>query len=303
MGEDQGGEPQQQIIGVDSDPFLPVPYVTEFTNKTPTFKPLILTGIRAWIIAMLEWGSLKFIDKAPTSVWIASGVIAVIAYVIFENQNWLNFKNRKYFPVSMTLLIVIWAGITAYGYYTIDTPNAVAANLQSQLTAMTRERDAARQERDAAVRVQSRGTVNSPTRAATPSGGQPPQPPDDPNAYPPLTLARERALVDELVTAKDVLGPVPLIAAGAHNEARAYRNALMPLFDRAQVPTPTGDDAIHGPDQTGVMVALQDLNNPSPAAKKILEILTSTGFRPKVIEANPDLKSWSFYVFIGPQPL
>jgi hypothetical protein len=292
---------RQEIVEAEEEPYLPVPYVTEFTNQTPTIWPLLQTAIRAWVIAMLEWGSLRFIDEAPTSVWIASSIIAAVAWVLVENKNWLNFKNRKYFPVSMTFLFVVWLGVTAWGYYNSGAPNAVASNLQSQLVKATKERDAARQERDAALRVQSRGTA--PTAVVTPSSGQPPQPSDDPNAYPPLTLARERALVDELVAAKKVLGPVPLIAAGAHNEARAYRNALMPLFDRAQVLTPIGDDAIHGPDQSGVMVALQDLNDPPPAAKKILEILTSTGFRPKVIPANPDLKSWSYYVFIGPQPL
>jgi hypothetical protein len=295
--------PPQEIIEAATEPYLPVPYVTNFTNQTLTITPLLLTAIRVWIVAMLEWGSLRFIDQAPASVWIASSVIAAVAWVILENRDWLNFKNRKYFPVSMTVLFLIWAGITAYGYYSEGAPNAVASNLQSQLTEVTKQRDAVRQERDAALRSLQSGAGTSMQPPARQPSGQVAPPADDPNLYPPLIRERQRALVDELVAAKDILGPVPLIAAGAQNEARAYRNALMPLFDRAQIVTPTGDDATHAPDQTGVMVALQDLNNPSPAARKILEILTSTGFRPKVISANPNLKQWDFYIFIGPQPL
>ena len=299
---DDDTPPQRQVIETGAEHYLPVPYVTEFTNQTATIKPLVLTGIRAWIIAMLEWSSLKFIDKAPTSVWIASSIIAAIAWVIFENQNWLNFKNRRYFPVSMTLLFLIWICITAYGYYTIDTPTAVASNLQSQLTSVTKERDAARQERDAATRaLQGHNAAQTPQTSQSPTP-QAPQPPDDPNAYPPLTRERERALVSELTNAKDILGTVPIFRAGAHNEAYAYRIHMLELFDRAGVPAiPAGDETTGGPDQTGVMVAFADLNNPSPAAQKLLEILTETGFRPKVIQAKPG--RGDFYIFIGPQPL
>jgi hypothetical protein len=289
---------RQQVAEAEDEPYLPVPYVTEFTNQTATIKPLVLTSVRAWIIAMLEWSSLKFIDKAPTSVWIASSVIAAIAWVIFENQNWLNFKNRRYFPVSMTLLFVTWVCITAYGYYTIDTPNAVASNLQSQLSAMTKERDAARQERDAAVRIKQEGRAAQSAQAPTP---QSPPAPEDPNQYPELNRARERALVDELANARDVLGVVQILSADGHNDAANYRNSLMVLFNRAIIPAVAGGLPMSSPHQAGVMVALADLNKPSPAAKKILEILTDTGLRPRVIQGKPT--QGDYYIFIGPLPL
>jgi hypothetical protein len=88
--------------------------------------------------------------------------------------------------------------------------------------------------------------------------------------------------------------------AAAQNEAYNYRTGLLQLFDRAGVPIEAGDAPSGGPDQTGVMVAIADLNNPSPAAKKILEIFTVTGMRPKVIQNK---RTGDYYVFIGPRPL
>lgn len=131
----------------------------------------------------------------------------------------------------------------------------------------------------------------------TPSG---PVTADDPNEYPPLTRERQRALVNELVQSKDILGTVPIHRAAAHNEAYNYRTGLLQLFDRAGVPVEAGDAPSGGPDQTGVMVAIADLTNPSPAAKKILEIFTVTGMRPKVIQNK---RTGDYYVFIGPRPL
>jgi hypothetical protein len=103
-----------------------------------------------------------------------------------------------------------------------------------------------------------------------------------------------------LANAKDSLGVVSVYRAGAQNDAFNYRQQLLTLFDRAGVPVEVGDAPSAGPDQTGVMVAIVDLNNAPPEAKKILEILTITGFRPKVI---PNKRNGGWYVFIGPQPL
>jgi hypothetical protein len=212
---------------------LPTPYVTQYTNKTLAITPLVLTGIRVWAVAMLEWGSLRFIDHAPVSVWIASSIIAAFVLVVLERQDWLNFKSRRYFPVSLASLLVIWAGIVGYAYYFDNVPGPVVSNLQSQLISVAKDRDAARQERDAAVRVLQGRNAPAAPNAPPASASQTSQPPDDPNEYPPLTRARERALVEELSGAKDILGIVPMFAAGAHNEARGYlSNFLLTATDR-----------------------------------------------------------------------
>ena len=254
---------------------------------------------------MLEWGSLSFIDHAPVSVWIASSVIAALVLIVLERKDWLDFKSRRYYPVSLAALLVIWVGITAYAYFFDNLPrnpgsSAVASALQSQLEATQKERDAARQERNAALRAlqPQAAQPGAPVLAPpTPSG---PVTAEDPNEYPPLTRERQRALVNELVQSKDILGTVPIYRAAAHNEAYNYRTGLLQLFDRAGVPVEAGDAPSGGPDQTGVMVAIADLNNPSPAAKKILEIFTVTGMRPKVIQNK---RTGDYYVFIGPRPL
>jgi hypothetical protein len=283
---------------------LPVPYVTQYTDRTPTLGPLLLTILKAWAVLMIEWGSLRFIDHAPISVWIASSAVALLVLGVIEKRDWLNFKNKRYFPTSLTILMLIWLGIIGYAYLFDNLPSnpgssAVASALQSQLDATQKERDAARQERDAAMRSM-RPPAQSQSSAPSPAPATTPVPADDPNEYPPLTRERQRALVNELVQAKDLLGTVPIHRAAAQNEAFNYRTGLLQLFDRAGVPVDAGDAPSGGPDQTGVMVAIADLNNPSQAAKKILEILTVTGMRPKVILNK---RTGDYYVFIGPRPL
>jgi hypothetical protein len=122
---------------------LPVPYVTPYTNKTHTITPLLLTTLKVWAVAMLEWGSLRFIDHAPVSVWISSSTIAGLVLVVLERREWLNFKNRRYFPVSLSVLMTLWIGIVGFAYY-LDTPSQAAV---AKVTKETAEDD-----RDTVVR-------------------------------------------------------------------------------------------------------------------------------------------------------
>jgi len=126
-------------------PQLPIPYVTNYTNKTLTIIPLLLTSLRVWAIAMLEWGSLRFIDHAPISVWVSSALIAGLVLVVLEKREWLNFKNRRYFPISLSVLMTIWIGIVGFAYY-LDTPSQASANV-AKVT-----KDNADDDRDAVVR-------------------------------------------------------------------------------------------------------------------------------------------------------
>jgi hypothetical protein len=147
-----GAEPRN--IEISSS--LPVPYVTQYTDRTPTLGPLLLTVIKAWAVLMIEWGSLRWIDHAPASVWIASAAVALLVLGVIEKRDWLHFKNRRYFPTSLAVLMGIWASIVGFAYYleiSSDYPvNPATPNLQAQLASARRERDIAIIERDAANR-------------------------------------------------------------------------------------------------------------------------------------------------------
>jgi len=97
---------------------LPVPYapVSRWNSATLAITPVFVHFIRAGSIAMPDWVSLRFIDHAPTSVWIITGVTAVLVLAVLESQNWLNFKGRWYFSVSLRTLLIIWVGSVALAY-------------------------------------------------------------------------------------------------------------------------------------------------------------------------------------------
>lgn len=153
-----------------SDAALPVPYVTNYTNKTPTLGPLALTVIKAWAILMIEWGSLRWIDHAPIGVWISSSLVALLVLGVIERREWLNFKNKRFFPISLSGLLIAWAGIVAFAYYydaVSDHPaNPAVVSLQSQLATALRARDAAVVERDNARRANN---VTAPPASSTTS--------------------------------------------------------------------------------------------------------------------------------------
>jgi hypothetical protein len=115
---------------------------------------------------MIEWGSLRFIDHAPISVWIASSVVALLVLAVIEQRNWLNFKNRRYFPISLSVLMATWLSIVGFAYYlevaTAHPIDPVVANLQSQLATARRDRDLAVLERDAARREHGENITTAP---------------------------------------------------------------------------------------------------------------------------------------------
>ena len=49
----------EQLPETATQDLLPIPYVTQYTSRTPTIGPLVLTSIRVWAVTMLEWGSLR----------------------------------------------------------------------------------------------------------------------------------------------------------------------------------------------------------------------------------------------------
>jgi hypothetical protein len=165
---------------------LPVPYVTSYTNKTFTLTPLLLTTLKVWAVAMLEWGSLRFIDHAPISVWISSSAIAGLVLVVLERREWLNFKNRRYFSVSLSVLMTIWIGIVGFAYY-LDTPSQAAVakvtkdNAEDDRDTVVRHLVTALSERDIARRdlaAAKRDLDSARAQQPQPQLPQPPAPED-----------------------------------------------------------------------------------------------------------------------------
>ena len=149
-------EPTEPARIVEVSGQLPVPYVTPYTDRTLAITPLLVTALSGWAVLMIEWGSLRWIDHAPVAIWIGSTAIAVCVLAVIANRDWLNFKDRRYFPVSLLALMTIWIGIVGLAYYidyTTGHPlDPAVAGLQSQLASALRERDIAALERDAARR-------------------------------------------------------------------------------------------------------------------------------------------------------
>jgi hypothetical protein len=94
-------------------PFVPP---SRYTSRTPVVIPVLIKFVRFGAIAMLEWSSLRFIDHAPLSVWIITSVMALLILAVYESREWLNFKNPRYFPVSLIVLIFLWVGSVAFAY-------------------------------------------------------------------------------------------------------------------------------------------------------------------------------------------
>jgi hypothetical protein len=166
--------------------FLPVPYVTQYTDRTSTFSPLMVTALTGWAVLMIDWGSLRWIDHAPVAIWIGSTAIAICVLAVIANRDWLNFKNKKYFPISLSALMAVWLGIVGFAYYLdVGSDHLVdpaISKLQTQVASANRERDAAILERDNALRANN---TASPLLA-----------PSQPNAPPSLKAEDAEARID-----------------------------------------------------------------------------------------------------------
>jgi hypothetical protein len=97
---------------------LPILYTpkSRYTSDTNVWVPIIVTGIRIGAITMLEWLSLRFVEGAPIGVCVATGVFAVAVLAVLQTKDWLDFKGRWYFTISLTGLLAAWIAVSAYGF-------------------------------------------------------------------------------------------------------------------------------------------------------------------------------------------
>jgi len=98
----------------------PVPYYPppRYTDRTPTAVPVAVKFLRAGVIAMLEWCSLRWVDNAPPTAWIVTSIIAALILAVLECRDWLNFKKWWYFRVSVLGLLGLWIAGVAISYAT-----------------------------------------------------------------------------------------------------------------------------------------------------------------------------------------
>jgi hypothetical protein len=135
---------------------LPVPYVTDYTNQTWTLGPFVVPAIAGGAFLLVEWGTLRWMDHAPTSVWLCTTAIGICILVVVAMKGWLDFKNPRYFSISLAVLLVTWVTFVGAAYYweasSVREIDPAVTNLQSQLATARRERDVAVLEREAARR-------------------------------------------------------------------------------------------------------------------------------------------------------
>jgi hypothetical protein len=87
---------------------LPVPYVTDYTNQTWTLGPFVVPAIAGGAFLLVEWGTLRWMDHAPTSVWLCTTAIGICILVVVAMKGWLDFKHPRYFSISLAVLLVTW---------------------------------------------------------------------------------------------------------------------------------------------------------------------------------------------------
>jgi hypothetical protein len=105
----------------------------------------------------------------------------------------------------------------------------------------------------------------------------------------------------------DLKGDIPRIfltrANDVRGEANQYMRDFMEAFERAGIEVQSGSQSPTGPDQTGVMIAVQDVNHEPLIAKKLASVLHKAGVETTMIQIPQNLTGVEFALFVGPNPL
>jgi hypothetical protein len=109
-----------------SPPTIYIP-PSRYTSKTPTAVPILVRAIRAGAVLMFDWCTLRFIDHAPASVWIITAIFALLILAVLESRDWLNFKGKNYFIISLVSLVLLWLGLVVFAYVRFGIDPAVPA--------------------------------------------------------------------------------------------------------------------------------------------------------------------------------
>jgi hypothetical protein len=98
---------------------MPVLYTpkTRYTSDTNVLIPVIVNFLRAGAIMMLDWVTLRFIEHAPVLVWIITFIISLAVLAVLQSKDWLDFKGRSYFTLSISGLLAAWLITIGYAYW------------------------------------------------------------------------------------------------------------------------------------------------------------------------------------------
>jgi hypothetical protein len=113
-----------------------------------------------------------------------------------------------------------------------------------------------------------------------------------------------RILIKEFA---DLKGDIPRIfltrANDVRGEANQYMRDFMEAFERAGIEVQSSSQSPAGPDQTGVMIAVQDVDHQPLIAKKLSSVLQKAGVQTTTIKIPQTLTGVEFALFVGPNPL
>jgi hypothetical protein len=109
-----------------SDRSVPIFYapIARYSSHTWTFLPVAIRAFRALAVLGLEWTTLDFIEKAPLVVRVSTFVVSCLVLAVIETREWLNFKWRHNFVVSMATLLALYLAVVVLAYWRYGEPPA-----------------------------------------------------------------------------------------------------------------------------------------------------------------------------------
>ena len=88
-----------------------------YTTRTPLLAPILVNFLRAGAIVMLDWVTLRFVEHAPISVWVATGIVSLAILAVIQSKEWLDFRGPWYFTSFIGTLLLGWLAIVGYAYW------------------------------------------------------------------------------------------------------------------------------------------------------------------------------------------
>jgi hypothetical protein len=107
---------------------------SRYSSRTWTFWPVAIHGLRALAVMGIEWTTLDFIEHAPLLVRFSTFVVSCLSLGVIELRDWLNFKLRRGFAISLAAVLVLYVAIVGLAYWqygetpTLSSPIPMSAS-------------------------------------------------------------------------------------------------------------------------------------------------------------------------------
>jgi hypothetical protein len=113
---------------------VPIIFVprSPYTDRTNVFVPIIPLALKALAVMGVEWTTLKFIEDAPLIVRISTFLASVFMLAVLEKREWLRFKGRSYFSITVTSITLIYIAIVGYSYSKYESAHPIATTIPSR---------------------------------------------------------------------------------------------------------------------------------------------------------------------------